>query len=183
MVCDVLLWRKPATAILVLTAGTAAYFHCHVLNRSAVALAADSLLVLTCAGGILGFLSRHLNYRVPIDPLSFELSEESVFCTVSFFLNLVGAAEGVLRVAASGSDYRLFAKVVTFFYLISAVGRACSGTTAAYLGLWFMFIVPYACSKIYPEPSSTCASACRKRFFLKQKGRKGGSGSSLELSH
>eukprot|EP00897_Mesotaenium_endlicherianum_P000743 jgi/Mesen1/1066/ME000123S00238 len=171
-VCDVLLWRRPVTAVMVLATGTLVYYHCTALNRSIVALVADVLLVLACAGGAIGVLSRHLDYPVPVEPLAYEMSEEAATCVVAWGANLVGATEGVLRVAASGSDYRLFAKVVT-----PTPARPMSPNThpshsaappvplplpaspphvleggpgRVGPGLWFVFVVPFLCSKLYP---------------------------------
>lgn len=50
--------------------------------------------------------------RVPVDPLEWQISQETANSIVAWFANTVGAAESVLRVAATGHDKRLFFKVL-----------------------------------------------------------------------
>ncbi|CAI5984586.1 unnamed protein product, partial [Closterium sp. NIES-65] len=70
-----------------------------------------------------------------------QVSEGAAEAVVAAGANVLGAAEGVLRVAASGSDVRLFVKVVAgvpwsghwavllFLYVTAAVGRIASLAT------------------------------------------------------
>ncbi|KAL5649055.1 hypothetical protein ACJX0J_039864, partial [Zea mays] len=51
---------------------------------------------------------------------------------VASLANTVGAAESVLRVAATGHDKKLFFKVVSTLYFLAALGRVVSGAAVAY---------------------------------------------------
>ena len=52
--------------------------------------------------------------RVPVDPLEWQISQETANRIFATLANTVGAAESVLRVAATGHDKRLFWRVRTF---------------------------------------------------------------------
>ncbi|WVZ25507.1 hypothetical protein V8G54_004051 [Vigna mungo] len=71
---------------------------------------------------------------VPVDPLEWQISEDTANAIVAWLANTVGAAESVLRVAATGHDKRLFLKVTLSLYLFSAIGRFALGITVAYAG-------------------------------------------------
>ncbi|KAG8046742.1 hypothetical protein GUJ93_ZPchr0008g12683 [Zizania palustris] len=91
--------------------GGLVYYHCAVRRASPVSLAADVLLVLLCSLSILGLLFRHLHISVPVDPLEWQISQEMANSIVASLANTIGAAESVLRVAATGHDKKLFFKV------------------------------------------------------------------------
>ncbi|KAM6589843.1 hypothetical protein CsatA_012448 [Cannabis sativa] len=76
-----------------------------------------------------------LSLLVPVDPLEWQISQDTANTVVACLANTVGAAESVLRVAATGHDKRLFLKVVLCLYVLSAFGRVVSGVTVAYAGL------------------------------------------------
>lgn len=57
------------------------------------------------------FLSNGFACRVPVDPLEWQISQEMANSIVASLANTVGAAESVLRVAATGHDKKLFFKV------------------------------------------------------------------------
>jgi len=48
---------------------------------------------------------------VPVDPLEWQISQEMANSIVASLANTIGAAESVLRVAATGHDKKLFFKV------------------------------------------------------------------------
>ncbi|CAI5476465.1 unnamed protein product [Closterium sp. Yama58-4] len=106
------------------------YLHCHAMDRPLLALTADVLLVLTTAAALLSLLSRALNLP-PVLRVArpWRVSEAAAEAVVAAGANMVGAAEGVLRVAASGSDGRLFVKVLLFLYITAAIGRIASLAT------------------------------------------------------
>ena len=56
-------------------------------------------------------------YRVPVDPLEWQISQDTANSIVAWLANTIGAAESVLRVAATGHDKRLFFKVSLSFTL------------------------------------------------------------------
>ena len=74
------------------------------------------------------------------------MTEETANTIVAGFANTVGAAESVLRVAATGHDKRLFFKVVISLIFFSAIGRIAPGHTVAYTGnhsfFFFFFFIP-----------------------------------------
>ena len=53
-----------------------------------------------------------LLFRVPVDPLEWQISQDTANSIVAWLANTIGAAESVLRVAATGHDKRLFFKVL-----------------------------------------------------------------------
>ena len=55
-------------------------------------------------------------YRVPVDPLEWQISQDTANSIVAWLANTIGAAESVLRVAATGHDKRLFFKVSLSFF-------------------------------------------------------------------
>lgn len=148
---EVIMWKKPWSASLVLLCGTFIYHQCTVRNLSIVTLICNVLLVFFLLVGSLGIYFRRRNERLPVDLSKFEVSSETANHVVAFFANTVGATEGVLRVAASGSDYKLFIKVVVVLYASAAIGRAASGGTVAYMALWMLFTLPICLSKLAPE--------------------------------
>ncbi|KAL0353273.1 UNVERIFIED_CONTAM: Reticulon-like protein B22 [Sesamum angustifolium] len=122
-----------------LMSGTLVYYHCAYQNSSVVSLFADVFIVLLCSLAILGLLFRHMNIAVPVDPLHWQISQDAANSLFACLANTLGAAESVLRVAATGHDKRLFLKVVACLYVLSVIGRAISGVTVAYIGE-FMFV-------------------------------------------
>ncbi|XP_019095320.1 PREDICTED: reticulon-like protein B23 [Camelina sativa] len=72
---------------------------------------------------------------VPVDPLEWQISQDTACNIVARVANTVGAAKSVLRVAATGHDKRLFLRVVVCLYFLAALGRIMSGVTIAYAGL------------------------------------------------
>ncbi|KAI7754262.1 hypothetical protein M8C21_033539 [Ambrosia artemisiifolia] len=134
---------------------TLIYYHCAYRNSSIVSLLSDVFIVLLCSLAILGLLFRQMNIQVPVDPLEWQISQDSANTFFAWLANTVGAAESVLRVAATGHDKRLFLKVVVILYMLSALGRLVSGVTVAYAG------VSLFCLYILAENSSlfgTCSS-------------------------
>lgn len=53
----------------------------------------------------------YFSYRVPVDPLEWQISQDTANSMFACLANTIGAAESVLRVAATGHDKRLFLKV------------------------------------------------------------------------
>ncbi|EOA36288.1 hypothetical protein CARUB_v10010539mg [Capsella rubella] len=122
-------------AIGLLISGTLVYHHCANRNATLLSLLSDVLIVLLSSLAILGLLFRQLNVSVPVDPLEWQISQDTACNIVARLANTVGAAESVLRVAATGHDKRLFFKVVICLYFMAALGRIISGVTIAYAGL------------------------------------------------
>ncbi|XP_061355941.1 reticulon-like protein B22 isoform X5 [Gastrolobium bilobum] len=118
-----------------LVCGTLVYYHCAFRNSSIVSLFSDVFIVLLCSLAILGLLFRQMNIQVPVDPLEWQISQDTANTIVASLANTIGAAESVLRVAATGHDKRLFFKVIVSLYLLSALGRLALGITVAYAGL------------------------------------------------
>ncbi|XP_024522526.1 reticulon-like protein B23 isoform X2 [Selaginella moellendorffii] len=148
---SLLLWKRPGLSALVLACGSLLYYHCTARNCSLVSLTCDVVIVLVSSLAILGLAFRNFNIAVPVDPLEWQVSEECATSIAACIANTVGATEGVLRVAASGSDYKLFFKVVVFLYLAAAVGRAASGATVTYIAFVAAFIVPLLVHKLKPK--------------------------------
>ncbi|KAL1358001.1 reticulon-like protein B22 [Arachis duranensis] len=122
-------------AVIALICGTLVYYHCAYRNSSIVSLFSDVFIVLLCSLAILGLLFRQMNVEVPVDPLEWQISQDTANTIVACLANTVGAAESVLRVAATGHDKRLFFKVIFCLYVLSALGRLALGITVAYAGL------------------------------------------------
>uniref|UniRef100_M4ED44 Reticulon domain-containing protein n=1 Tax=Brassica campestris TaxID=3711 RepID=M4ED44_BRACM len=123
-------------AIGLLISGTLVYHHCANRNATLLSLFSDVLIVLLSSLAILGLLFRQLNVSVPVDPLEWQISQDTASNIFARLANTVGAAESVLRVAATGHDKRLFLK--------ATLGRIISGMTIAYAGLC-LFCLYMAC--------------------------------------
>ncbi|GAB4849932.1 Reticulon-like protein B22 [Ancistrocladus abbreviatus] len=122
-------------SLTLMICGTLVYYHCAFRNSSLVSLLSDVFLVILCSLAILGLLFRQLNISVPVDPLEWQISQDTASSIVACLANTVGAAESVLRVAATGHDKRLFLKALISLYMLSVLGRLVSGLTVAYAGL------------------------------------------------
>ncbi|XP_021681632.1 reticulon-like protein B22 isoform X3 [Hevea brasiliensis] len=149
---------KPMVGLI---CGTLVYYHCAYRNASLLSLVSDVLIVLLCSLAILGLLFRQMNISVPVDPLEWQISQDTANSIVAWFANTIGAAESVLRVAATGHDKRLFFKVAICLYILSALGRLVSA-----LCLFCLYILT--------EKSQSSSS-----FFSRI--RRGSNGTSLEL--
>ncbi|KAJ9537363.1 hypothetical protein OSB04_030096 [Centaurea solstitialis] len=143
--------------LIVAMCATLVYYHCAFRNSSIVSLLSDVFIVLLCSLAILGLLFRQMNIQVPVDPLEWQISQDTANSLFACLANTVGAAESVLRVAATGHDKRLFLKVVFILYMLSALGRLVSGVTVAYAGLSLF------CLYILAENSSLFAT-CSSKF-------------------
>ncbi|CAK7323764.1 unnamed protein product [Dovyalis caffra] len=145
-------------ALVGLVSGTLVYYHCAYRNSSLVSLMSDVLIVLLCSLAILGLLFRQLNISVPVDPLEWQISQDTANSIIAWFANTIGAAESVLRVAATGHDKRLFFKVIICLYILSALGRLVSGVTVAYAALCLFCLYMLA-------ENSHSGNACISRFL------------------
>ncbi|GAB2293062.1 Reticulon-like protein B22 [Dionaea muscipula] len=121
-------------AMILIVSGTLVYYHCAFRNSTFLSLLSDVFIVILSSLAILGLLFRHFNIQVPVDPLEWQISQDTANNIVACLANTVGAAESVLRVAATGHDKRLFLKVVISLYMFSVLGRLVSGITVAYAG-------------------------------------------------
>ncbi|XP_024019318.1 reticulon-like protein B22 [Morus notabilis] len=121
--------------VIMAICGTLVYYHCAYREVSLLSLFSDVFIVILCSLAILGLLFRQINISVPVDPLEWQISQDTANSIVACLANTFGAAESVLRVAATGHDKRLFLKVVFCLYVLSALGRVVSGLTVAYAGL------------------------------------------------
>ncbi|EPS68857.1 hypothetical protein M569_05910, partial [Genlisea aurea] len=127
-------------ALMAMMCGTVVYYHCAFRHSTMLSLLADVFIVVLCSLAFLGLLFRHMAVSVPVDPLHWQISQNTAASLFACLANTVGAAESVLRVAATGHDKRLFFKVVCCLYLLSVLGRALSGVTIAYIGLCLLCI-------------------------------------------
>ncbi|XP_072969912.1 reticulon-like protein B23 [Typha angustifolia] len=146
---------------VVLVCGSLVYYHCAYRESSFLSLTADVLIVLLCSLAILGMLFRQMSISVPVDPLEWQISQDTANSIAACLANTIGAAESVLRVAATGHDKRLFFKVVVILYLLSALGRVASGATIAYAGLCLFSVYVLA-------QSSPLIDRCNSRFFVRR---------------
>ncbi|KAJ8447589.1 hypothetical protein Cgig2_031202 [Carnegiea gigantea] len=142
-------------AMVILISGSLVYYHCAFRHATFLSLLSDVFLVILCSLAILGLLFRKFNIScvpsfihpllfrvlflypeilVPVDPLEWQISQDSANRVFARLANTVGAAESVLRVAASGHDKTLSFGVVVCLYLLSVIGRMLSGITVAYAG-------------------------------------------------
>lgn len=149
--------------LILLVCGTLVYYHCTYRNSSLLSLVSDVFIVLLCSLAILGLLFRQINISVPVDPLEWQISQDTANSIIACLANTVGAAESVLRVAATGHDKRLFLKVVVSLYVLSVVGRLVSGVTVAYAGLCLF------CLYMFVE-NSVRIRTCASRFLRMAEG-------------
>ncbi|XP_058068393.1 reticulon-like protein B23 isoform X1 [Magnolia sinica] len=167
-------WRSMEIGrpVVLLICGTLVYYHCAYRKSSLLSLVSDVFIVLLCSLAILGMLFRQMNISVPVDPLEWQISQDTANGIVACMANTIGAAESVLRVAAAGHDKRLFLKVAVILYLLSALGRVASGATVAYVGLCLL------CSYFFVQssgPNDSCSSQ-----FLKRRDSTGGMQDSMQ---
>ncbi|CAN7052731.1 unnamed protein product [Brassica rapa subsp. trilocularis] len=151
-------------AMGLLLSGTLVYYHCAYRNATILSLFADVLIVLLCSLAILGLLFRQLNVSVPVDPLEWQISQDTASNIVARLANTVGAAEAVLRVAATGHDKRLF--VVICLYFLSSLGRLISGVTVAYAGLCMFCLSMLLCQN--SQPLGSCVLKLANGEVLEQ---------------
>ncbi|MQL97675.1 hypothetical protein Taro_030376 [Colocasia esculenta] len=104
-------WEVGRPTVL-LVCGSLVYYHCAYRQSSLLSLVADVFIVLLCSLAILGMLFRQMNISVPVDPLEWQISQDTANSIAACMANTIGAAESVLRVAATGHDRRLFFKVL-----------------------------------------------------------------------
>ncbi|GAQ89860.1 hypothetical protein KFL_005700010 [Klebsormidium nitens] len=140
-VTDVLLWKRPLLTVLMLASATLSYYHLVFRYPGIVSLVADVLLILTCAAGVVKVVAKQFDISLQDVP-PYEVSETTSVCIVASIVNTLGAAEGVLRGAANGQDWKLYGKVCVSLYIASIVGRAASGATVLFLGTWLLFLLP-----------------------------------------
>ncbi|KAK7272953.1 hypothetical protein RIF29_13998 [Crotalaria pallida] len=136
--------NEAGKALIALVCGTLVYYHCAYRNSSIISLFSDVFIVLLCSLAILGLLFRQLNIQVPVDPLEWQISQDTANTIVASLANTIGATESVLRVAATGHDKRLFFKVALCLYVLSALGRFALGATIAYAGLCLFCLYMFA---------------------------------------
>ncbi|GBG89640.1 hypothetical protein CBR_g49429 [Chara braunii] len=142
-ILDILLWRRPMTTLLAVACGSLMYYHVVFRHRSMVSLIADVALVLACATVVLYHLSNLFSSSLKMDLAGkWELSEDSAYRITAFGANTIGAAEGVMRIAANGSDYKLFVKVMIALCSMSLIGRVVSGPTFIFICMWMLFTIP-----------------------------------------
>ncbi|KAL7237016.1 hypothetical protein ACSBR1_020158 [Camellia fascicularis] len=101
---------REGKAMIGIICGSLVYCHCAYMNSSILTLLSDVFLVLLSSLAILGLFFRHLNISVPVDPLEWQITQDTANSIFACLANTVGAAESVLRVAATGHDKRLFLK-------------------------------------------------------------------------
>ncbi|KAM7485331.1 hypothetical protein LguiA_001340 [Lonicera macranthoides] len=155
--------REVGKPVIMMVCGTLVYYHCAYRNSSLLSLLSDVFIVLLCSLAILGLLFRQMNISVPVDPLEWQISQDTANNIFACLANTIGAAESVLRVAATGHDKRLFLKVVFCLYMLSGLGRLVSGVTVAYAGLCLFCVYMLA-------ENSGLISTCFSRFFLRRDG-------------
>ncbi|GBG85966.1 hypothetical protein CBR_g40779 [Chara braunii] len=148
-ISDIVLWRRPMTTVIAIACGSLVYYHVVFRLCSVVSLVADVLLVLACATVVLYHFSSIFASSLKMDlARDWEFSAESANCIAAFGANTIGATEAVFRVAASGSDYRLFVKVMIVLYSTSIIGRVVSGPTFIFICMWLLFTVPVVLSRL-----------------------------------
>ncbi|KAL2933459.1 Reticulon-like protein B22 [Bienertia sinuspersici] len=154
--------QEGGKAIVMFISGTLIYYHCSFRNSSFLSLLSDVFLVILCSLAILGLLFRHFNISVPVDPLEWQVSQDTANNIFACLANTVGAAESVLRVAATGHDKKLFVRVVVSLYLLSVIGRMVSGVTVAYAGLCLICLYMFVESSLPLSSRLSCYLARRE---------------------
>lgn len=79
-----------------------------------------------------------------MDPLEWQISQDTANTFAACMANTIGAAESVLRVAATGHDKRLFLKVTYFIYIIDTV----IGYTLFFGSYWIFSPLLGLCSSV-----------------------------------
>ncbi|KAH9549613.1 hypothetical protein CY35_10G029400 [Sphagnum magellanicum] len=95
--CDVIMWRRPAMAVLVQCAITTLWL--------------SSLTYTSSSLGPLRSWASSSAFSTSLDPSGWQVSVKSANYVAAMLPNTLGATEGVLRIAAVGSDFKLFLKL------------------------------------------------------------------------
>ncbi|KAH7447687.1 hypothetical protein KP509_01G117000 [Ceratopteris richardii] len=162
--CGELNLSRVGMGTVLLICGTLVYYHCAIRTYPLISLAADVLIVLLSSLCVLGLLFRFCNISVPVDPLEWEVSQETANRFAACIANVVGATESVLRVAAKGEDKKLFLKVgccFTVFFVGSREGYFWCYNSIS--GLVFCF------DSFLHEQACICGKSKLMVFQLKEK--------------
>lgn len=92
-----------------------------------------------------------------MDPLEWQISQDTANSIAAWLANTVGAAESVLRVAATGHDKRLFLKVFLNVLLIFCFSRLVIWIGFFHSFLWFFMRVRF---DFYARPFGRQLFAC-----------------------
>lgn len=82
-------WGK---TMIMMVSGSLVYYHCAYRESSLLSLFSDVFIVLLCSLAILGLLFRQMNIQVPVDPLEWQISQDSANTVFACLANTLGAA-------------------------------------------------------------------------------------------
>ncbi|KAJ7298247.1 hypothetical protein O6H91_Y007700 [Diphasiastrum complanatum] len=93
---EILMWKRPGMALLVLACGSLVYYHCVARNCSLVSLVCDVIMVFSCSLAILGMLFRHLNVWYEISHSEIFLRTISHLYFLDFFVSIKAVNMGLV---------------------------------------------------------------------------------------
>ncbi|XP_039046107.1 reticulon-like protein B16 [Hibiscus syriacus] len=158
---DILLWKQWSVSLGVIVVATVVWLIFERSGLPILSICSDVLLILII---VLFVRSNYASYRDRHSQTlpELELSEEMVNnAAVSFRVKI----NNVLLMAHEitlGKDFRVFFKVVTCLWLLSAIGSYCSFFTLAYIGTILSVTFPVFYSKYEEHMNRYCRMIHRK---------------------
>ncbi|XP_016700935.1 reticulon-like protein B16 isoform X1 [Gossypium hirsutum] len=165
---DILLWKQWSVSLGVIVVASVAWLIFEWSGLPFLSICSDVLLILII---VLFVHSNYAAYRDSRQPQSLpelELSEEMVNNAAASFRVKINNMLLMAHDITLGKDFRLFFKVVTCLWLLSAIGSYCSFFTLAYIGTILSVTLPAFYSK-YEEPVNKYCGIIQRKFSQQYK--------------
>nr|KJB72992.1 hypothetical protein B456_011G208000 [Gossypium raimondii] len=165
---DILLWKRWSVSLGVIVVASVAWLIFEWSGLPFLSICSDVLLILII---VLFVHSNYAAYRDSRQPQSLpelELSEEMVNNAAASFRVKINNMLLMAHDITLGKDFRLFFKVVTCLWLLSAIGSYCSFFTLAYIGTILSVTLPAFYSK-YEEPVNKYCGIIQRKFSQQYK--------------
>ncbi|KAB2063065.1 hypothetical protein ERO13_A10G178800v2 [Gossypium hirsutum] len=164
---DILLWKRWSVSLGVIVVASVAWLIFEWSGLPFLSICSDVLLILIIV------LFVHSNYaayrdRQPQSLPELELSEEMVNNAAASFRVKINNVLLMAHDITLGKDFRLFFKVVTCLWLLSAIGSYCSFFTLAYIGT-ILSVTLLAFYSKYEEPVNKYCGMIQRKFSQQYK--------------
>ncbi|XP_017649178.1 reticulon-like protein B16 isoform X2 [Gossypium arboreum] len=164
---DILLWKRWSVSLGVIVVASVAWLIFEWSGLPFLSICSDVLLILII------ILFVHSNYaayrdRQPQSLPELELSEEMVNNAAASFRVKINNVLLMAHDITLGKDFRLFFKVVTCLWLLSAIGSYCSFFTLAYIGT-ILSVTLLAFYSKYEEPVNKYCGMIQRKFSQQYK--------------
>ncbi|KAL4291108.1 hypothetical protein GQ457_14G017860 [Hibiscus cannabinus] len=158
---DILLWKQWSVSLGAIVVATVVWLIFEQSGLPFLTICSDVLLILIV---VLFVRSNYAAYRdrQPQTLPELELSEEMVTNAAASFRVKINNVLLMAHEITLGKDFRLFFKVVTCLWLLSAIGSYCSFFTLAYIGTILLVTLPAFYSKYEEHVNKYCGMIQRK---------------------